>query len=177
MNRKHFSVTTINIWGEGDRENGFLKYLYGLYHIPERSVKINNAHGGDPEAQLRQMINYYSTYDYDERYALFDLDRGDKSVKKAKELAEASGVICIVSDKNLEMELLRIITDDTKKLKRAGASSKEAKKIFAELCNLKNIDAEVEWGKYFSKSILEKAKSNTNWLNELIDAIQLGNRA
>lgn len=174
LNRSRSPVTTINMWGEGDRESSFLGYLYKIYHIPERRVKICNAHGGDPEAQIRQMINHYSIYSYDEKYALFDLDRGDEPVQKAKQLAESFDIICIVSDRSLEIELIKIITNDPKTLKRSKKSSKEAKKVFAELCKLKNIDDDVEWGRYFKRDILEKAKSDTNWLKRLISVIRPG---
>ena len=80
----------------------------------------------------------------------------------------------MVSDRSLEIELIKIITNDPKTLKRSKKSSKEAKKVFAELCKLKNIDDDVEWDKYFKRDILEKAKSDTNWLKRLISVIRPG---
>ena len=171
MNRNRFLITTVNIWGEGDREESFLKYLYRLYHVRDRRVVIHNAHGGDPVAQIQQMINYYMMYDFDEKYALFDLDRGEKSVTKARELAVRNGIVCIESNRCLEMELVRILVSDAKMLKKAGQSSDEAKKVFAKLCRLKNVDDGVEWERWIKKGYLDRILLKNDWLKYLISGL------
>lgn len=172
MNQNKNLVTTVNIWGEGDREESFLKYLYRLYHVQDRRVVIRNAHGGDPVAQIRQMINHYTMYDFDEKYALFDLDRGEESVMEARELATRNGIICIESDRCLETELVRVLTSDVKMLKRASRSSDEAKKVFAELCHLKHIDDGVEWERWIK---VGSSEQTTYWLCRLIRMIKGNN--
>ena len=136
--------------------------------MPEREVKIRNAHGGDPAEQVRQMVNYYLTHDFDEKYALFDLDRGEESVDEARRLARVNGIICLESDKCLEMELVRLMADDIKLLRRACRSSVDAKKVFAELCHLKNLDDEVEWGRWIRKGGVDGLLNTSKWLNKII---------
>lgn len=173
MNKNHFLRTTISIWCEGDRDTSFVKYLYALYHLPGREVKIRNAHGGDPAEQVRQMIKYYLTHDFDEKYALYDLDRGEDSVKEARRLADANEIVCLESDKCLEMELVRLMSDDDKLIRRACRSSAEAKKVFAELCHLKHEDDGVEWGRWVNKRKLDSLlSSSTRWLARIIDIIE-----
>lgn len=166
VNKNHFLRTTVSIWCEGDRDASFVRYLYSLYHVPERDVKIRNAHEGDPVGQIRQMVNYYLTHDFDEKYALYDLDRGEESVKEARRLARANGIVCIESDKCLEMELVRLMSDNSKLVQRACRSSVEAKKVFAELCHLKHEDDGVEWGRWIKKELLVMEKSE--WQNKIL---------
>lgn len=168
VNKNHFLRTTVSIWCEGDRDASFVRYLYSLYHVPERDVKIRNAHGGDPVGQIRQMINYYLTHDFDEKYALYDLDRGEESVKEARRLARANGIVCIESDKCLEMELVRLMSDNSKLARRACRSSAESKKVFAKLCHLKHEDDGMEWGKWVKKKEPDDLLNATEWLNSII---------
>ena len=170
--KSHSLKTTVSIWCEGDRDTSFVKYLYGLYHIAGREVKIRNAHGGDPAGQVRQMIKYYLTYDFDEKYALYDLDRGEKSVKVARRLADANEIACLESDKCLEMELVRLMSNDDKLICRARRSSAEAKKVFAELCHLKHENDEVEWGRWIRKEELDNLLNSSEWLAKIIDLIE-----
>lgn len=168
VNKNHFLRTTVSIWCEGDRDASFVKYLYGLYHVPGREVKIRNAHGGDPVGQVRQMVKYYLTHDFDEKYALYDLDRGKESVNEAQRLASANGIVCLESDKCLEMELVRLMTDDVKLLRRACRSTAEAKKVFAELCHLRHEDDEVEWARWIGKGELGISIGKNEWLIKII---------
>lgn len=172
MNRNHFLRTTVSIWCEGDRDASFVKYLYGLYHAPGLEVKVRNAHGGDPAGQVRQMVNYYLNHDFDEKYALYDLDRGEESVSEARRLARKNGIACLESDKCLEMELVRIMTNDARLLRRAYRSSAEAKKVFAELCYLKHLDDEVEWERWMGKKELDGLLNTTKWLNVIIKVLK-----
>ncbi|MBR2658404.1 hypothetical protein IKD57_00710 [Candidatus Saccharibacteria bacterium] len=174
MNKNYYTRTTVSIWCEGDRDASFVKYLYGLYHVPGREVKIRNAHGGDPAGQVRQMVKYYLTRDFDEKYALYDLDRGKESVGEARRMASANGIICLESDKCLEMELVRLISDDGKLARRACRSSVEAKKVFAELCHLKHLDDAVEWERWADKKRFNDLLSASKWLTSIINAIEEG---
>lgn len=171
VNKNHYLRTTVSIWCEGDRDASFVRYLYSLYHVPERDVKIRNAHGGDPAGQVRQMIKYYLTHDFDEKYALFDLDRGEGSVNEARRLARKDEIVCLESDKCLEMELVRIMTDDVRSLRRACRSSAEAKKVFAELCHLRYLDDEVEWGRWIDMKLLDESLMASAWLSKIIKII------
>lgn len=168
MNKSHFLRTTVSIWCEGDRDASFVKYLYSLYHVPEREVKIRNAHGGDPAGQVRQMVNYYLTHDFDEKYALYDLDRGEESVSEARRLARANGITCLESDKCLEIELVRLMSDNSRLIRRACRSSAEAKKVFAELCHLKHLDDEVEWVRWVDEKKLYALVNKNEWLIKII---------
>lgn len=174
MNKSHSLRTTVNIWCEGDRDASFVHYLYGLYHVPGREVKIQNAHGGDPAWQVRQMVKYYLTYGFDEKYALYDLDRGEESVKVARGLANVNGIVCLESDKCLEMELVRLMSDDPKLLRWACHSSVEAKKVFAGLCHLKHLGDEVEWGRWIDEERLNGSLSVSEWLTKIINVIERG---
>lgn len=171
MNRGRLPRTTISVWCEGYRDASFVRYLYSLYHVPEREVKVRVAHGGDPVGQIRQMINFFATHDYDERYALYDLDRGERSVNEARRLASANGIVCLESDQCLEMELVRLMTTDIKILRSVCRSSVEAKKIFAKMCHLKHADDEVEWERWMSKTLLESRRSTSQWLSDVIEAL------
>ena len=173
VNKNHFLRTTVSIWCEGDRDASLVRHLYSLYHVPERDVKIRNAHGGDPVGQIRQMVNYYLTHDFDEKYALYDLDRGEESVKEARRLARANGIVCIESNKCLEMELVRLMSDNSKLVRRACRSSAEAKKVFAELCHLKHEDDGVEWGRWIGSSQLKEYINKTKWVVKII-AVLIG---
>lgn len=172
MNKNYYLKTTVSIWGEGDREVIFLKYLYSIYHVAERKVEIRNAHGGDPLKQVEQMVKYYKSRDYDEKYALFDLDRGEGSVGKARGLADKEGIACIESNRCFEMEVIRLICDDSKLLKRAAKSTAEAKKVFAEMCHLKHEDDAVEWGRWIGKKRLGELLGASEWLGETIKVIR-----
>ena len=172
MNKNHYLKTTINVWGEGDRDVSFLRYLYSLYHVHGRELKINNAHGGDPECQIRQMIKYYNTTAFDEKYALYDLDRGIESVTKARELAAPQGIVCVESDRCLETELIRIMTTDAKLLKQAKKSSNDAKNALAKLCHLKNVDSEVDWKKWAPKGMLDMKCKESRWLKKILKIIR-----
>jgi len=173
--KNHSLKTTVSIWCEGDRDVSFANYLYGLYHIVGREVKIRNAHGGDPVGQVRQMTKYYLTYDFDEKYALYDLDRGEESVEMARRLADVNGIVCLESDKCLEMELVKLMSDDGKMIRRARRSSAEAKKVFAELCHLKHENDDVEWGKWINKKKLDDLLSSSEWLARIIDVMEGNN--
>ena len=171
MNKNHFLRTTVSIWGEGDREVSFLKYLYTLYHVPGRKVEIRNAHGGDPLKQVEQMVKYYKLRDYDEKYALFDLDRGEESVGKARKLADKEGIVCIESDRYFEVEMIRLMSNDGRLLKRAAKSTAEAKKVFVEMCHLKYEDDEVEWGRWVDKKKLGELLGASAWLTLIVKII------
>ena len=172
MNKNHFTRTTVSIWCEGGRDASFVRYLYRLYHVSEREVKIRNAHGGDPAGQVRQMAKYYLTHEFDEKYALYDLDRGEESVEKARRLASANGINCIESDKCLEMELVRLMGGDDKLVRRAYCSSVEAKKVFMEMCRLKHVDDEVEWGRWIDKKKFDNMRYISKWLDGIIGVIE-----
>ena len=171
MNKNHYLRTTVSIWGEGDREVSFLKYLYSIYHVAERKVEIRNAHGGDPLAQIEQMVKYYKLRDYDEKYALFDLDRGEESVGKARKLADKEGIACIESNRCFEMEMVRLMSNDGRLLKRAAKSTAEAKKVFAEMCHLKHEDDGVEWGRWVGKEKPGELLGASEWLTLIIKVI------
>lgn len=174
MIKSHSLRTTVNIWCEGNRDASFVHYLYELYHVPGRMVKVRNAHGGDPAWQVRQMVKYYLTYDYDEKYALYDLDRGKASVDEARNLASANGIICIESDRCLEMELMRLMSGDSRLIRRACRSSVEAKRVFAEFCHLKHLDDEVEWGRWISNERVNGMLEVSGWLDKIINVVRGG---
>ncbi len=163
--------TAVSIWCEGDRDVSFVRHLYRLYHVPERDIMVRNAHGGDPAGQVRQMIKYYLMHDFDEKYALYDLDRGEGSINEARRLASANGITYLESDKCIEMEIVRFISDDAKLLWRMCRSSAEAKKVFAELCHLKHLDDEVNWGRWDDELWLKGHTNKNMWLAKIISIL------
>lgn len=155
--------------GEGDRDWSWLKYLYSLYHIREVRIHPDNAHGGSPTKQIYGMLN--GTKEYDFKVALFDTDKGENEVNEALALA-GDAIKCILSEKNIECEILRLCGVNRKRMSRAMESSHGAKKEFQAEFHLKQEDDEVDWKRFFPKGTLDKLRKTSEWLDEIIKVIE-----
>ena len=166
------SCTTSDFWGEGDRDWSWIKYLYGLYHVRAIKVRPDNAHGGSPTKQIQDMISVARCRHYDRRTAMFDTDRGEEEVNEALELAKNNGIYCILSEKNIECEILKLRGVSARRLSRAMADAHAAKKEFQTEFNLASENDDVEWSRYFPKSFLDTARGTNPWLDEIISRIE-----
>ncbi|MBR3248733.1 hypothetical protein IKF89_01750 [Candidatus Saccharibacteria bacterium] len=166
------SYITSDFWGEGDRDWSWIKYLYGLYHVEAIRVRADNARGGSPTKQIQDMIDVAKRKFYDRRTAMFDTDRGEEEVNEALELAKNNGIYCILSEKNIECEILKLRGVSARRLSRAMTGAHAAKKEFQIEFNLESENDDVEWSRYFPKSFLDAARSTNHWLDEIISRIE-----
>lgn len=171
MPRKQLHRTG-DFWGEGDRDWSWIKYLYGLYHVRTMKIRPDNAHGGSPTKQIQDMIDSarYRAYDY--RTAMFDTDRGEEEVKEALELADNNGIYCILSEKNIECEILRLHGASSNRLSKAMVDARSAKKELQKEFKLRSENDEIDWSRYFPKSFLDTARGTNPWLDEIISRIE-----
>ena len=171
MPRKQLRKTG-DFWGEGDRDWSWIKYLYKLYHVKVMEVKPYNAYGGSPAKQIREMINLAKYKSYEYRTAMFDTDKGEAEVNEALGLAKDNGIYCILSEKNIECEILRLHGASPSRLSKAMIGAHSAKKEFQKEFRLRDENDEVDWSRYFPKSFLDTARKANTWLDEIITRIE-----
>lgn len=162
---------SIGISYEGSRDQGFGDYLVELYGNAHRPIKPYNAGGGNPVQQVNNTHNYPKFNGCEKVYIVHDSDR--KETARALELAKRYEYETILAHRSIEDELLKILPNVTIKQKQKAAKTvNNAKEVFMEICNLDYLDGAVNWAKYFPKSLLDKARRHSDWLNQLISAIE-----
>lgn len=175
MGHLHCVYLTLHVCGEGSRDKSFAEYLYRLYHVAQLKVTFSDAKGGSPLKQIKDMRLVRGAKGFDKRLAMYDIDRGEDDVNAA--LVEAKNdsdipIQSLLARNNIECEILRLANAPAKVLHRAMVSADAAKHEFKKFFKLKDEDAVVEWGKYFSKEYLDEARKTNVWLNAIIDAIE-----
>lgn len=162
---------TTLIYGEGSDDKCFLEYLKGLY-AREKTIKIKNGGGGSPTSVIEKMTNTVDFGSYDAKIALIDTDRPE--FDKAEKLAIERGINIVPSEGCIELEMLKLINIissgklSSGALKRAHASSQQAKIEFGKVCKH---DTKV-YAKLFPKRVLEIARAKSKWLNSLITVLE-----
>lgn len=172
MPRNHKTAhRAINFDGEGYREKSFGEYLVSLYHVPNRRIKVTSAYGGSPAYQIGQIIAQRSWRAFDEEHAIYDTDRDD--IDEARRLIKSDGnkIVPHESEGSIDYELLKLLTDDKKILKKARQSTKAAKAELKKICKLKKEDGPINWSKYYPKSLLDAKRKTSPWLDGLIRII------
>ncbi|MES2770537.1 MAG: RloB domain-containing protein [Pseudomonadota bacterium] len=152
---------TLLVVGEGDSECAFIKHLRALYCSGGAgvAVTVRNAHGKGPEHVVDYAAGQARIYSYDARVALLDTDI--PWTDKLKKEARKAKVVMVGSSPCLEGLLLAILG------KRRSAQSADCKKTVQQLLSLDLTDWH-GYAEYFSKALLESARTTIAELNQLL---------
>lgn len=157
------------LYGEGDDDEKFLKYLRKVYAPHKAGVTFGNAHGGDPLHLVNSIKKKVGFDDFRKKLALFDSDRGN--VQPAQAQLHNVGVQSVVSHQRIEVELLLVHGGATEsQIRRARDSSSDAKTIFKEVCNCDFSMKSLE--RSFPKELLDAKRDSSPWLDSLIEFIE-----
>jgi hypothetical protein len=162
MARKQHQVRkTLLIVGEGDSEEAFLKHLRDAYCSGGAgvAVTVRNAHGKGPENVIDHVAKQAKIYSYDARAALLDTDIPwtDKLIKDARK-AKINMVGSIPCFEGLLLSILG---------KRPAAQCADCKKSIQQLLGI-DLTERQNYGKYFSKAVLDEARRTVKELDQLV---------
>ena len=118
------------------------------------------------------MIRVDLSKKFDKNVAFFDTDQGEEEVAEAEKLATSQNIIILKSITSIEVELAPFLTEDKKSLSKTKRSTNDAKEVLRKLCHLQNVDDEIDWHKYFPKTLLNQKRKSSPWLNRLICLIE-----
>ncbi|MFH1533308.1 MAG: RloB domain-containing protein [Nitrospirota bacterium] len=166
--KRRSAKTAMLVYGEGQSEEIFLKYLRKVYTRDSGvAVTIKRGKGGTPEGVVRSAINYSG--DFDRKIVIIDNDKSKTEMENAREKARAHSIELIENTPCLEALLLSILQDiDFKSRSSAWCKREFEKKYIAK----KQRTETHRYEKLFPKNNLEKQRKRIIILDQLISVIE-----
>lgn len=154
-------IQTVIVWGEGECEYEFLRYLKGAFHARGCgiSVFLDHSHGKGPDHVVYSLSRHLARRHYDERIILMDVDMPwtNDVTRAAKEIrAELLG-----SSPCLEGILLRALG------RAVPPTSEECKRDFERRFGPAN-DARV-YDRNFTESAIRGSATHIPTISRLVD--------
>lgn len=160
---------TLLMYGEGLGEEMFLKYLRRLYSYDSGvAVTIRNGKGGNAISIIINAVNEPGAFD--RRIVILDNDKSEQEMNYARTEALQKGVELLENSPCLEATLLVILRPN---LSFSNKTSAWCKNEFESNYIDKKKRTEIgEYGKIFSKNILDTQRVNVPELDAIISLMQ-----
>lgn len=162
---------TCLIYGEGQAEEVFLKYLRGLYAKDSGiAITIKRGKGGTADGIVLSAIRHIGAYD--QKCVVLDGDKPQTEMERARKLATAHNISLIENIPCLEGLLLAILEPNEN---FSGKTSAWCKSRFEEKFIEKKQRTELHrYEKLFPKSVLNTARKRVSSLHELVLVLEGG---
>ncbi len=153
------------IYGEGQAEEVFLKYLKGLFAKDSGfAITIKRGKGGTADGIVLGAAKHIGAYD--EKCVVLDGDKSKTEMERARKLATDHGIKLIENTPCLEGLLLAILEPDEN---FNGKTSAWCKSRFEKNFIEKKQRTELHrYEKLFPKSVLNKARKRVSSLHEIV---------
>jgi len=157
------------MYGEGLSEEIFLKYLRGLYARDSGvAVTIRNGKGGNAVNIIIDASN--APGDFNKRVVILDNDKGNNEMQQARQEAKNRCVELIENSPCLEAVLLAVLKDAKNYSDKQSSWCKE--EFESKYLDKKKRVELNEYGKVFSKTLLDKQQSKVPGLKRLISIME-----
>lgn len=156
---------TCLIYGEGQAEEVFLKYLRGLYAKDSGiAITIKRGKGGTADGIVLSAIRHIGAYD--KKCVVLDGDKPKTEMERMRKLAADHGIRLIENTPCLESLLLAILEPNEN---LSGKTSTWCKSRFEKNFIEKKQRTELHrYEKLFPKSVLNTARKRVGSLNKII---------
>lgn len=160
---------TLLMYGEGLGEEMFLKHLRGLYSRDSGvAVTIHNGKGGTATNIITNAVNEPGSFD--RRVVILDNDKSEQEMNRARTEARQREIELLENTPCLEAVLLTILRPGQN---FSGKTSAWCKNEFeSNYLNKKKRTEIEEYGKVFSKNILDTQRTNIAALNAIISLME-----
>lgn len=153
------------MYGEGLGEEMFLKYLRGLYSRDSGvTITIRNGKGGTATNIITNAVNEPGAFN--RRVVIFDNDKSVQEMNRARTEAHRQGIELLENSPCLEATLLAILRPGQNFSGRTSAWCKS--EFESNYLDKKKRTEKAEYGKIFSKTILETRRASVSALNTII---------
>lgn len=160
---------TLLMYGEGLGEEMFLKYLRGLYSRDSGvAITIRNGKGGTATNIIINAVNEPGAFD--RRIVILDNDKNDQEMNRARTEAKQKGIELLENSPCLEATLLSILRIGQSFSNKTAAWCKS--EFESNYLDKKKRTELGEYGKIFSKTILDTQRANVSELNTLISLME-----
>lgn len=161
---------TALVYCEGAHDLAFIRHVVNTYAQAGKTnvrIRTKQGKGGSPDSLIVEAVNVLGSFD--RRLAKMDRDRSADEIRKAEKLSTKHDIVIVWSKPCIEALLLSIL--DGKDY--SGYKSKTCKRLFESngiLAN-KRTDSRA-YEKLFPLSVLEKARTASSELDQLINFIE-----
>lgn len=167
--KRRSASRTLLMYGEGLGEEIFLKYLRGLYSRDSGvAITIRNGKGGTATNIITDAINEPGAFD--RRIVILDNDKNEQEMNRARAQAKQKGVELLENSPCLEATLLSILRNGQSFSSKTSAWCKS--EFESNYLGKKKRIELGEYGKIFSKTILDTQRANISELNALISLME-----
>lgn len=166
--KRRSAKTAMLVYGEGQSEEIFLKYLRKVYTRDSGvAITIKKGKGGTPEGVVKSAINYAG--DFDRKIVVIDNDKSKTEMVKARGKAKEHNIELIENTPCLEALLLNILKD----IDFGSKSSAWCKREFENKYIAKKQRTETHrYEKLFPKKHLEKQRKKITVLDQIISTME-----
>ena len=167
--KRRSASRTLLMYGEGLGEEMFLKYLRGLYSRDSGvAITIRNGKGGTAMNIIINAVNEPGAFD--RRIVILDNDKNEQEMSRARTEAKQRGVELLENSPCLEAILLSILRDGQPFSNKTSAWCKS--EFESNYIDKRKRTELGEYGKIFSKTILDTQRVNVSELNALISLME-----
>lgn len=167
--KRRSASRTLLMYGEGLGEEMFLKYLRGLYSRDSGvAITIRNGKGGTATNIITNAVNEPGAFD--RRIVILDNDKSEQEMNHARTEAKQRGVELLENSPCLEATLLSILRNGQSFSNKTSAWCKS--EFESNYLDKKKRTELGEYGKIFSKTILDTQRANVPELNTLISLME-----
>lgn len=159
---------TLLMFGEGFKEEMFLKHLRKLYsHNSGTATTVKKGKGGDAQSIIIDADKTYGAFD--RKIVVLDNDKPKNEMTKARQEAKRRKIELIENTPCLEFLLISIIIDK----KPSGKNSSWCKKEFkSEYLDKRKHGEPSEYDKLFPKRLLDSKRMVVSELDKLISIME-----
>ena len=167
--KRRSASRTLLMYGEGLGEEMFLKYLRRLYSRNSGvAVTIRNGKGGTATNIITNAVNEPGAFD--RRIVILDNDKNKQEMNRARAEAKQKGIELLENSPCLESTLLSILRTGQSFSNKTSAWCKS--EFESNYLDKKKRTELGEYGKIFSKTILDTQRVNVSELNALISLME-----
>lgn len=154
------------LFGEGFDEQVVAKYIKSVY-APGMPAKIEHSNGGCAQKTVLDLRKHDAYPAANTKVVVVDSDKpeSNQEIQAMKDLIGDEAIIPIISEWNLEYELLRILSCTGICKKPSKCQPHTLKAELKELIG--DIDAD-NLKKFFPKSVLDAHRSSSQWMDNII---------
>lgn len=167
--KRRSASRTLLMYGEGLSEEMFLKFLRGLYSRDSGvAITIRNGKGGTATNIITNAVNEPGAFD--RRIVILDNDKNEQEMNRARTEAKQRGIELLENSPCLEATLLSILRTGQSFSNKTSAWCKS--EFESNYLNKKKRTELGEYGKIFSKTILDTQRVNVSELDTLISLME-----
>ncbi len=167
--KRRSASRTLLMYGEGLGEEMFLKYLRGLYSRDSGvAITIRNGKGGTATNIITNAVNEPGAFD--RRIVILDNDKNEQEMNRARTEAKQKGIELLENSPCLEATLLSILRNGQSFSNKTSAWCKS--EFESNYLDKKKRTELGEYGKIFSKTVLDTQRVNVSELNTLISLME-----